>query len=275
MPTSMVNAQTGRTEFLSVRGMTAGYGAAPIIHDVTLGVVKGEVTCVIGPNGAGKSTLLKTLTGRLTPVAGQVLLDGEDVTSASGDELARAGLGYVPQTKDVFNPLTARENLELGGYLLPKARVDQRIDEVLAIFPTLQPLLKRTARLLSGGERKLLAIARCLMLEPKVMVLDEPTANLSPGLARAILHEHVAALARAGTSILLVEQKAIDAMQIAQWCYVLVAGRVEISSRPEPLLARPDFGEMFLGRRTTSVSGLAHATPDALKARPEPGEPNA
>jgi branched-chain amino acid transport system ATP-binding protein len=253
MRISAADTHSGRSEYLSVRAMTAGYGAAPIINDVTLGAAEGEITCVIGPNGAGKSTLLKTLTGRLKPVSGQMLLNGVDVTGATGDELTRAGLGYVPQTHDVFNSLTARENLEMGGYLLPKARLEQRIDEVLVVFPTLKPLLKRTAKLLSGGERKLLAIGRCLVLDPRVMILDEPTANLSPSLARTILRDHVPALARVGTSVLLVEQKAIEALQISQWCYVLVAGRVEISSAPEPLLAREDFGELFLGRRAASA----------------------
>jgi branched-chain amino acid transport system ATP-binding protein len=259
MLTSGVEPRTDRAEYLSVQGMTAGYGAAPIIQDISVGAVRGEVTCVIGPNGAGKSTLLKTLTGRLKPMAGRVTLDGADVTGASGDRLTRAGVGYVPQNNDVFAPLTVRENLELGAYLLPKARQRQRIAEVLDVLPTLVPLLKRTGKLLSGGERKLLAIARCLVLEPTVIILDEPTANLSPALAQSILHDHVTALAQTGASVLLVEQKALDAMQISQWCYVLVAGRVHLSSRPEPLLAAPDFAKVFLGVRTVADEGTSIA----------------
>ncbi|MCU1658183.1 MAG: livF1 [Pseudonocardiales bacterium] len=269
MRTSGVEPCTDRIEYLSVQAMTAGYGAGPIIQDVSLGVVRGEVTCVIGPNGAGKSTLLKTLTGRLKPMSGRVLLDGVDVTAAPGDRLTRAGLGYVPQTNDVFNPLTVRENLELGAYLLPKSRQRQRISEVLDVLPTLVPLLKRTGKLLSGGERKLLAIARCLVLEPTVIVLDEPTANLSPGLARSILHEHVTALAQTGAAVLLVEQKALDAMRISHWCYVLVGGRVHLSSPPEPLLAAPDFGQVFLGMRT--MSGAVARAVDRPNAGAEPG----
>ena len=214
---------------------------------------------VYGDNEAGKSTLLKCLTGRLKPQAGQVLLDGHDVTAASGNALTKAGLGYLPQQNDIFPTLTVRENLEMGGYLLPKAQVAERIDQVLQTFPILRPLLKRRGKLLSGGERKLLGIGRCLMSSPKLLILDEPTAGLSPILARGILDEHVASLARAGVTILLVEQRAHQAMQIADWCYVLVDGRVELNDAPAALLARPDFGELFLGR---SASTPPPAAPD-------------
>jgi ABC-type branched-subunit amino acid transport system ATPase component len=236
-----------------VQGLTAGYGAAPIINDVSLAVDLGQVATVIGPNGAGKSTLLKTLTGRLKPLSGTVLLDGRDVTGASGNALARTGLGYVPQNNDVFATLTVHENLEMGGYLLPKTQVPGRIDAVLDTFPSLKPLVKRTAKLLSGGERKLLGIARCLILEPKILILDEPTAALSPALANTILEEHVTTLARAGTAILLVEQRAHQAMRVSDFTYVLVAGRVAMNAPPAQLLAQPDFGELFLGKSARPV----------------------
>jgi ABC-type branched-subunit amino acid transport system ATPase component len=249
MPTSTDDARTPDGEaFLSVRGLTVGYGAAPIINDVSLSVRQGQVATVIGPNGAGKSTLLKALTGRLRPLSGTVRLDGTDVTGASGNALTRSGLGYVPQNNDVFATLTVQENLEMGGYLLPRAQVPGRIDDVLDTFSSLKPLVKRAGKLLSGGERKLLGIARCLMLEPKLLILDEPTAALSPALANTILEEHVTALAAAGTTILLVEQRAHQAMQVSQWTYVLVAGRVAMDAAPADLLAQPDFGELFLGK---------------------------
>jgi branched-chain amino acid transport system ATP-binding protein len=247
MPTS-TDSHRPDTGYLTIQGLTAGYGAAPIINDISLTVAEGEVVTVIGPNGAGKSTLLKCLTGRLKPQAGQVLFDGHDVTAVSGNALAKVGLGYLPQQNDIFPTLTARENLEMGGYLLPKAQVADRIDQVLQTFPSLRPLLKRRGKLLSGGERKLLGIGRCLMISPKLLVLDEPTAGLAPILAGAMLEEHLTSLARAGVTILLVEQRAHQAMQIADWCYVLVAGRVEVNGAPTALLARPDFGELFLGR---------------------------
>jgi branched-chain amino acid transport system ATP-binding protein len=248
MPTSMDNAGRPGREYLSVQGLTVGYGGAPIVSDISISVNEKEIVAVIGPNGAGKSTLLKALTGRLRPQSGSVILDGQDVTGATGNALTRGGLGYVPQNNDIFATLTVQDNLEMGGYLLPKAQVAERIAYVLDTFPTLKPLLKRSGKLLSGGERKLLGIGRCLVNSPKILILDEPTAALSPILARTILEEHVTSLAQAGTTILLVEQRAHQAMQIANWCYVLVAGRVEISSEPAALLAQPDFGELFLGR---------------------------
>jgi len=248
MLTSMDSASRIGTEYLTVEALTAGYGAAPVINAVSLSVHQGEVVTVIGPNGAGKSTLLKALTGRLTPQGGQVLLDGAVVTGLAGNTLTRIGVGYVPQHNDIFATLTVRENLEMGGYVLPKSEVAGRIAFVLDTFPSLVPLLNRAGKLLSGGERKLLGIGRCLVSSPKILILDEPTAALSPMLASAILNDHVTALAAAGTTILLVEQRAHQAMQISDWCYVLVAGRVEISSAPAPLLAQPDFGELFLGR---------------------------
>src|ERR1700756_1028265 len=174
MPTS-TDSRPPDTGYLTVRGLTAGYDAAPIINDISLTVAEGEVVTVIGPNGGGKSTLLKCLTGRLIPQAGQVLLDGHDVTAASGSALAKAGLGYVPQHNDIFPTLTVRENLEMGGYLLPKAQVTERIDHVLETFPILRPLLKRRGKLLSGGERKLLGIGPCPISSPKLVVLDGPT----------------------------------------------------------------------------------------------------
>ena len=248
MPTSTDSPTRAGDVYLSVDALTVGYGAAPVISDVSMAVHRGEVVTVIGPNGAGKSTLLKALTGRLKPQGGTVLLDGEDVTGQPGNTLTRIGVGYVPQHNDIFATLTVRENLEMGGYVLPKGEVPQRIDFVLDTFPSLKPLLHRAGKLLSGGERKLLGIGRCLISSPKILILDEPTAALSPILARAILDEHVTALARAGTTILLVEQRAHQAMQVSDWCYVLVGGQVAISSAPAPLLAQADFGELFLGR---------------------------
>jgi ABC-type branched-subunit amino acid transport system ATPase component len=268
MPTSTESHRPG-TGYLTVRGLTAGYDAAPIINDISLTVAEGEIVTVIGPNGSGKSTLLKCLTGRLRPLAGQVHLDGHDVTAASGNALTKGGLGYVPQHNDIFPTLTVRENLEMGGYLLSKAQVGDRIDYVLQAFPALRPLLPRSGKLLSGGERKLLGIGRSLISSPKLLILDEPTAGLSPSLARGILDDHVTSLARAGVTILLVEQRAHQAMQIADWCYVLVAGRVELNDAPATLLARPDFGALFLGRsaRKPPPAAPVGALPDQAEPR--------
>jgi ABC-type branched-subunit amino acid transport system ATPase component len=202
---------------------------------------------IIGPNGAGKSTLLKSLVGILRLTSGRILLGDDDVTNRPPEDLAGRGVGYVPQVNDIFEPLTVLENLEMGGYLLDGRRIRERVEQVGRVFPALPPLLKRRADKLSGGERKMLAIGRVLMLDPRVLILDEPTANLSPKLADALLREHVRGLADAGKSVLLVEQRARAALQVADWTAVLVSGSTRLEGRPSELLRREDFEELFLG----------------------------
>jgi len=236
---------------LRAESVTAGYGNVPVIRNVSISVGPGEIVAVIGPNGAGKSTLLKSLVGILRPTGGHVILGSDDVTGHSPEELARRGVGYVPQVNDIFEPLTVLENLEMGGYLLNSREIKTRVVEVGEVFPQLPPLLKRRADKLSGGERKMLAIARVLMLDPKVLILDEPTANLSPKLADSLLREHVTRLAGLGKAVLLVEQRARAALQIAAWTSVLVSGSVRLEGRPEDLLKRDDFEELFLGAGTS------------------------
>jgi len=227
--------------------ITSGYGGVPVIRDVSIAVGPAEIVAVIGPNGAGKSTLLKSLVGILRVTSGNVLLGDQDVTNRPPEELARRGVGYVPQVNDIFEPLTVLENLEMGGYLLAQGRVRERVHEVGQVFPALPPMLKRRADKLSGGERKMLAIARVLMLDPRVLILDEPTANLSPKLADNLLREHVMRLAGVGKAVLLVEQRARAALEIASWTSVLVSGTTRLEGRPQDLLQREDFEELFLG----------------------------
>src|SRR5207302_9835923 len=168
------------------------------------------------------------------------------------EELARRGVGYVPQVNDIFEPLTVLENLEMGGYLLSSAQVRARVGEVGDVFPQLPPMLRRRADKLSGGERKMLAIARVLMLDPRVLILDEPTANLSPKLADSLLRDHVRRLANLGKAVLLVEQRARAAMEVATWTVVLVSGSIRLEGRPGELLGRQDFEGLFLGAVTRS-----------------------
>ncbi|MEA2508075.1 MAG: branched-chain amino acid transport system ATP-binding protein [Actinomycetota bacterium] len=248
---------------LNVSGLAAGYGGAPIVHGVDLSVRQGQVVSVIGPNGAGKSTLLKALTGQISVMEGSVTLDGRDITNTRGDRLARIGIGYVPQTRDVFDTLTVHANLEMGGYLLPKRQVSERVDEVLRVFPQLAAMRERTAIKLSGGERKMLAVGRVLMIRPTVLLLDEPTANLSPELSRVVLHDHVRRLANEGAAVLLVEQKALEALRISDWGCVLVAGTPQIQGPAPDLLARPDIRQVFLGQ----VLGDAEVDGSAPSAR--------
>jgi ABC-type branched-subunit amino acid transport system ATPase component len=233
---------------LEVNDLIAGYGAAPIVHGVDVSVGPGEIATIVGPNGAGKSTLLKAITGQCEILGGSVVLDGGDVTGLRGDRLARRGIGYVPQVKDVFGALTVLENLEMGGYLLARREVGARVEEVLEIFPALAAMRTRTASKLSGGERKMLAIGRVLMLRPRVIMLDEPTANLAPALARAVLEDQVRALASAGSAVLLVEQRASEALSVGDWGYLMVAGKLSVAGAAAELLARDDIGQLFLGR---------------------------
>ncbi len=235
---------------LRAQGVTSGYGGVPVIRDVSISVGPGEVVAIIGPNGAGKSTLLKSLVGILKLDSGRILLGSDDVTGRAPEDLARRGVGYVPQVNDIFEPLTVLENLEMGGYLLNAAQIKARVLEIGAVFPQLSPMLKRRADKLSGGERKMLAIARVLMLDPKVLILDEPTANLSPKLADTLLTEHVKRLAGLGKAVLLVEQRARAALEIADWTSVLVSGSVRLEGRPADLVQRKDFEELFLGAGT-------------------------
>lgn len=227
--------------------ITAGYGGVPVVREVSITVGRGEIVAIIGPNGAGKSTLLKSLVGNLNVTAGHVLLGGEEVTNHPAEELARRGVGYVPQVGDIFGPLTVTENLEMGGYLLRPGQVRGRMHEVCQVFPALASMLGRRAEKLSGGERKMLAIARVMMLDPGVVILDEPTANLSPRLADSLLREQVRRLADLGKSVLLVEQRARAAMAVADWTCVMVSGGVRLEGSPADLARRQDFEELFLG----------------------------
>jgi branched-chain amino acid transport system ATP-binding protein len=248
MLTSPARALPRPQPHLVLEGMEAGYGASPVITGLNMTVGTGEIVAVIGPNGAGKSTLLKAVTGRLHVSAGRILLAGKDITNVRADNLARMGVGYVPQTRDVFDSLTVKENLEMGGYLLAKSKIAARTSEVLEFFPALAGMRERVASKLSGGERKMLAIARVLMASPSLLILDEPTSNLSAELARKVLKEHVRRLADTGATVLLVEQKAFEALEISDWGYVLVAGATQIEGAASELLARPDIKEVFLGR---------------------------
>ena len=236
---------------LRATGVTAGYGGDPVIRNITVVAEPGEVVSLVGANGSGKSTFLKSLVGVVRVTAGTVVIGETDVTGKAPEEVARAGVGYVPQVDDVFAPLTVRENLEMGGYLLPSGQVRARIDEVTTVFPRLGAMLSRAAGKLSGGERKMLAMARVLMLQPAVFLLDEPTANLAPAIARTLLDEHVRRLAASGATVLVVEQRARAVLAISDRTYVLAGGEVRMEGTPAELAASPAFVESFLGGKVT------------------------
>jgi ABC-type branched-subunit amino acid transport system ATPase component len=232
---------------LRASGITAGYGGDPVIRDISVQVEPGQVVSLVGANGSGKSTLLKSLAGVVRPSAGTVIVGDRDLTGRPPEDVARAGVGYVPQVDDVFAPLTVRENLEMGGYLLRPGQVRARIETVVTVFPRLGSMLTRQAGKLSGGERKMLAMGRVLMLGPAVFLLDEPTANLAPAVARTLLEEHVRRLAHDGAAVLVVEQRARAVLAISDKTYVLAGGEVRMTGTPAELTASPAFVESFLG----------------------------
>jgi ABC-type branched-subunit amino acid transport system ATPase component len=232
--------------YLLSDAVTSGYSKVPVIQDITVQVGLGEIVLVMGPNGAGKSTFVKTVTGKLPLIGGRLLLSGEDISSLREEVRAAMGIGYVPQAGDVFPTLTVLENMEMGGYRMRPKAVRHRIDEILEIFPGLQALRRRHARTLSGGERKALGIARALVASPTLLILDEPTANLSPLVAARVLHDVVKTLAAAGSAILLIEQRVSVGLQVATWGYVLTDGRLKLSSSADELRSMDDLGRLFL-----------------------------
>jgi ABC-type branched-subunit amino acid transport system ATPase component len=241
---------------LAVSELIAGYNGSPVLHGVSISVKPGEIVSIVGPNGSGKSTLLKSVVGIVEVLSGTIRVGERDVTGWASEEVARIGVGYVPQVDDVFAPLTVRENLEMGGYLLRSREVPSNVERVLGVFPQLARMLTRRAGKLSGGERKMLAMGRALMLAPALVVLDEPTANLAPAIARAVLQEHVRQLAATGASVLVVEQRAKAVLEISDRTYVLTGGQLRMEGTPAELAASNEFVESFLGG---SVEGLRAA----------------
>jgi branched-chain amino acid transport system ATP-binding protein len=231
---------------LTVKGVVAGYGAADeILKGVDFTITPGEIACIIGPNGAGKSTLLKVISGLLRPKSGSVAIDGQEITGRLPRDIARAGLACVPQEHNIFPTMSVRENLEMGGYVEPAA-VPARIEQAFARFPVLAAKRRHAARTLSGGERQMLAMAMALMVEPKILLLDEPSAGLSP-LAAEKLFDAIVEINRAGLSIGMVEQNANEALAISNSGYILVDGKNSRTGEAGALAADPDIRRLFLG----------------------------
>jgi branched-chain amino acid transport system ATP-binding protein/neutral amino acid transport system ATP-binding protein len=231
---------------LTARGIVAGYSAADeVLKGVDLEVHPGEIVCIIGPNGAGKSTLLKAIAGLLRPSQGRVELQGADITGLAARDISRRGLAYVPQEHNVFPTLSVRENLEMGGYVDPGG-TEARIEAAFVRFPVLAAKRRHAARGLSGGERQMLAMAMALMVEPAVLLLDEPSAGLSP-LAAEKLFESIVAIHEGGVSIALVEQNANEALAISDKAYILVDGRNSRTGNAKELAEDPEIRRIFLG----------------------------
>jgi len=230
---------------LEARGMVGGYGGMDILNGVDLAVEAHEIVVIIGANGAGKSTAMKALFGLVNLRAGHVLLEGVDITRAAPNALVAQGMGYVPQERNVFRTLTVRENLEMGAFLKPAAQ-ERVMEQVFSLFPILKEKARQPAGELSGGQRQMVAVGRALMTEPKLLLLDEPTAGLSP-LVMDQIFDRIVAVNKAGIGILLVEQNARQALAIAHRGYVLATGRNRFAGSAADLLANPEIGQSFLG----------------------------
>lgn len=231
--------------FLIGENMTGGYGGADILHDCTIGVEQGEIAVVVGPNGAGKSTAMKAVFGMLNIHTGQVLMDGEDITALSPQARVRKGMGFVPQTSNVFTTMTVEENLEMGAFIRDD-EISATMEQVFELFPILKEKRRQPAGELSGGQRQQVAVGRALMTQPKVLMLDEPTAGVSP-IVMDELFDRIIEIAKTGIAILMVEQNAKQALNIADKGYVLVQGSNRYTDTGEALMADPEVRKAFLG----------------------------
>jgi branched-chain amino acid transport system ATP-binding protein len=232
---------------LVVDNVFAGYEpGVPIVRGASIEVTRGEVVAVLGPNGAGKSTLIKAIAGVVPKFSGSVALDGEDISHRKPHEMVRSGLAYVPQTENVFASMTVEENLQIAAAILPKAARRRRTEAVRDFFPDLARQLQLPAGRLSGGQRQMLAVARALIAEPKLLILDEASAGLSPLLV-GVVFARVREICRAGTTILLVEQNVRAALAVSDRAYVLVEGQNRHQGRAEDLLSDSTVAQLYLG----------------------------
>jgi len=232
-------------KFLNGHNMTGGYGGADILHDCTIGVDQGEIAVIVGPNGAGKSTAMKAVFGMLSIHRGSVHLDGEDISKLSPQDRVAKGMSFVPQNQNVFTSMSVEENLEMGAFTR-RDDFTETMDQVFELFPILKEKRGQAAGELSGGQRQQVAVGRALMTQPKVLMLDEPTAGVSP-IVMDELFDRIIEVAKSGIAILMVEQNARQALNIAHRGYVLVQGQNRYTDTGAALMANPEVRRAFLG----------------------------
>lgn len=230
---------------LQIDNLIAGYGDVDILHGVQLHVARGEIVCVIGPNGAGKSTLMKAIFGLITIKSGQISFCNEVISGLGPAQIVRRGICYVPQTDNVFPSLTVEENLEMGAFLR-KGDLRRQMEQMFTLFPILRERRRQRAGTMSGGQQQMVAMARALMLDPTLLLLDEPTAGLSPKFAETVL-EKVVDINELGVSIFMIEQNARAGLAISHRGYVLTTGRNRIDDTGAGLLQNEEVGRLFLG----------------------------
>ena len=233
-------------KFLKAHKITSGYGSGPdILHACDISVGKGEIAVIVGPNGAGKSTAMKAIFGMLDVREGSVLLDGVDISNFSTQDRVRAGMGFVPQNQNIFTSMTVEENLEMGAFIR-KDDFSDTLEQVFELFPVLKEKRRQAAGELSGGQRQQVAVGRALMTQPKILMLDEPTAGVSP-IVMDELFDRIIEVSRTGIPILMVEQNARQALGIADTGFVMVQGRNAYTGSGKELLADPEVRKSFLG----------------------------
>ena len=236
------------TPLLEVRNVTGGYGHAQILNGVSFKLEPGQIVSIVGPNGAGKSTLMKAIFGLVRVTGGQVVLEGRTITNVPPETLVKRGMGYVPQLKNIFPSLSVSENLEMGAYIR-KDNYQPRLEEIFHLFPDLSESRRKPAGLLSGGQRNMLAMARALMLNTRVLLLDEPTAGLAPRVTLAVW-ERIQAIRDSGVAVLIVEQNTRMALERSAYGYVLVTGRNRFEGPGSELLARKEVAQLYLGHES-------------------------
>jgi branched-chain amino acid transport system ATP-binding protein len=257
-PRAGAAGETG-TPALEVRDLVAGYGGGDVLRGVSLTVAEGGITCVVGPNGAGKSTLLGTISGLLRPRLGQVTLHGERLTGKTTRQILELGVVQVPQNHSLFREMTVRENIILGGYILRNRKlVEHRLAGVLSMFPQTAEWLGKKAGSLSGGQQRLVEFARCLMLDPKLVILDEPSMGLAPKVLKSVF-DAVRMMHAQGKTILLVEQNARAGLRLSTHGVVLENGRVRLSGTGREVLEHPEIGALYLGGAVAAGSGNGDA----------------
>ncbi len=230
---------------LEVENLSAGYGKLDILKGVGMRVKAGDIVSIIGPNGAGKSTLLKSIFGILKPRTGTIRLKGKDITGLNPDRIARHGISYVPQLNNVFPSMTIEENLQMGAFIR-NDDFSQRMAEIYALFPVLSERKKQKAGQLSGGQRQMVAMGRALMVDPELLLLDEPSAGLAPNLVDMIF-EKIQEVNATGVSIVIVEQNAREALKMSDHGYVLAMGKNVLDDTGRALLANEEVGRLYLG----------------------------
>ena len=256
---------------LELRDVVAGYGGGDVLRGVNLEIVEGSITCIVGPNGAGKSTVLTAVSGLLKPRAGQILFKGQNIVGLSPRQILTRGLAQVPQNHSLFPTMTVQENVELGAYTLSdSALIRRRYEHIAEMFAIVRVRAGERAGSLSGGQQRLVEFARCLMLDPALVLLDEPSMGLDPKTLKEVLST-VKTMQQAGRTILLVEQNARAGLRLADHGVVMESGRVRLDGSSADVLNNPEIASLYLGGGVTSQAQVAHEAADEHRATIAPG----